>query len=251
MRDLVAAPERGKSPADDSSNSEEVGDEAADRRRIVNNPPEHRVVRIATKVAFLTMPRQSASQKAEYEAECRSGPWLTRAQKYDCGCALHDIGCCKFVLAAAMARRDDGMKLLLRCRACRFETKHNAAFVGVRTEVCGFARTRDVKEGSIWFEFRMLEQRMCRAAYRYFYGYPDMTLRSVEMDADVGRVEAAWEVARLGEVVSDTRASDARVFAHEHVKSELCGLSEEQPNIAPYHDTAAGTDVRRFGTWTG
>ena len=70
-----------------------------------------------------------------------------------------------------------------------------------------------------------------------------MALRSVEMHADVGRVEAAWEVARLGEVVSDTRASDARVFAHEHVKSELCDLSEEQLNIAPYHDTAPDTNV--------
>ena len=143
MRDLVAAPERGKSPADDSSNSEEIGDEAAGRRRIVNNPPEHRVVRIATKAVFLTIPRRSASQNAEYEAECRSEQCLTRAQKYDCGCALHDIGCYKFVLAAAMLRRDDGMKLLLRCQTRHFETGHNAAFVGVRTEVSAALREHE------------------------------------------------------------------------------------------------------------
>lgn len=81
----------------------------------------------------------------------------------------------------------------------------------------------------------------CRAAYRFFEGLPDSTLRRAETDALSGKMQTRWAVNaesesfRPGERRPDARGRRATAMAH--IADEIEDLSEPQPNLRSLDDS--------------
>ena len=125
---------------------------------------------------------------------------------------------------------------LINQRTQRFEvvdSHEQQWFTRVRAEAIGFIKL--VRPGTIAFEYKISETRVCRDAYRFFTSLPHQSLYNIENDAEAGVTKSKWMTKAImpeGAGVLE-KAKGPTEAAIGWIETDINDLAEEQPNVDP------------------
>ena len=206
-------------------------EESSSSSRIILRTNE--LVRKKISPPFMT----ASHSREELRLSCYQEEEVLALGKYDCGCTLHANGCYGMILALfVQVHGPSAYEKLINQRRKRFEvvdSHEQQWFTRVRAEVIGFIKL--VGPGTIAFEYKISETRVCRDAYRFFTSLPHQSLYNIENDAEAGVTKSKWMTKAImseGAGVLE-KAKGPTEAAIGWIETDINNLAEEQPNVDP------------------